>query len=144
MRFLKPHHIEWITSTATLERQVSLSLTDRCRDFLREWSGVHMNPTLLRQVYKKKGIKKKKYRFFKDPRKKDPAKYRRDLLTMRRQLTRARHEGYRFIYLDECMFSRKTLPDTEWARPNENVRVDQANLDEPTLALLSAVSKEKG
>ena len=34
--------------------------------------------------------------------------------------------------------------DTEWALPGENVRVDEARLSEPTLALLSGISKERG
>ena len=42
------------------------------------------------------------------------------------------------------MFTRSTLPDTEWARPGENMAVDVAMKDEPTLALLAGVSKEKG
>ena len=56
----------------------------------------------------------------------------------------ARNDGYRIIYLDETMFTRKTVADLEWALPGENVRVDEAKLNEPTLALLSAISKEKG
>jgi len=42
------------------------------------------------------------------------------------------------------MFTRTTLPDTEWALPGENMRVDVSMKDEPTLALLAGVSKEKG
>ena len=42
------------------------------------------------------------------------------------------------------MFTRKTCPDTEWSLPKENMAVDVKYLDEPTLALLGGVSKEKG
>ena len=42
------------------------------------------------------------------------------------------------------MFTRKTVRDMEWTRPKENVRIDESPLNEPTLALLSAISKEKG
>ena len=42
------------------------------------------------------------------------------------------------------MFTRSTLPDTEWALPGENMKVDVAMKNEPTLALLAGVSKEKG
>ena len=56
----------------------------------------------------------------------------------------ARNDGYRIVYLDETVFTRKTLVDTEWALPKKNVSVDEALLYEPTLALLSAISKEKG
>ena len=63
---------------------------------------------------------------------------------MKRELTKAKNEGYRFIYIDETCFTRKTCSDTEWTRPKENMAVDVAMLDEPTLALLCGISKEKG
>ena len=56
----------------------------------------------------------------------------------------ARNDGYRIVYLDETMFTRKTVADTEWSLPGQNIRIDEALLNEPTLALLSAISKEKG
>ena len=34
---------------------------------------------------------------------------------MKRELTKAQNAGYRIIYLDETMFTRKTCPDTEWS-----------------------------
>ena len=48
------------------------------------------------------------------------------------------------VYLDETMVTRKTVPLTEYCLPKENMTVDMARLDEPTLALLSAISKERG
>ena len=56
----------------------------------------------------------------------------------------ARNDGYRIIYLDETMFTRKTVAEAEWTLLKENVQVDEAKLNEPTLALLSAISKERG
>ena len=63
---------------------------------------------------------------------------------MKRQLTLARKDFYRIVYLDEKMFTRSTVPKSEWILPKDNLRVDQDKLKEPTLALLSAISKEKG
>ena len=63
---------------------------------------------------------------------------------MKRQLTKAKNDGYRIVYLDETMFTRKTVADAEWSRPKENMAVDVKHLDEPTLALLCGISKEKG
>ena len=48
------------------------------------------------------------------------------------------------MYIDETCFTRKTVSDTEWTRPKENIAVDVAMLEEPTLALLCGISKEKG
>ena len=103
-----------------------------------------MNRTLLRKVYQLHGIKKKKIRWVKVPKEQDPDKSRQLLTTMKRKLTRARNEGCRLVYIDETMFTRKTCPDTEWAPKKSNMQVDTAKLDEPTLALLCGISKEKG
>ena len=59
-------------------------------------------------------------------------------------MTKAKNDGYRIIYIDETMFTRKTVADAEWSRPKENMAVDVARLEEPTLALLCGISKEKG
>ena len=63
---------------------------------------------------------------------------------MKRELAKVRKDGYKIVYLDETMFTRKTCPDTEWCRPNENMAVDLAKLEEPTLAVLCGISKEVG
>ena len=63
---------------------------------------------------------------------------------MKQQITKARNAGFRFIYIDETCFTRKTVADAEWTRPKENIAVDVAMLEEPTLALLCGISKENG
>ena len=89
-------------------------------------------------------IKKKKIRWHKVPKEYDPDKAKQQLTTMKRELTKAKNAGYRIVYIDETMFTRKTCPDTEWAKAKENMAVDLAKLEEPTLALLAGISKEKG
>ena len=74
-----------------------------------------MNATLLRQIYRMKKIKKKKLRWYKQPKNPDAAQTDRELARMKRELTKARREGYRIIYLDETCFTRKTLRDLEWS-----------------------------
>ena len=54
-----------MTSADTLKRQTGLSLADRCKAFQREFPAPPMNMSLLRKVYAKHGIRKKKYQFFK-------------------------------------------------------------------------------
>ena len=136
--------MQWLTSNATLRAQTALSLKDRSQHFMREHPAAHMNPTLLREVYRRQGIKKKKLRWYKYDKNATEAEIRRDLARMKRQITMATNDGYRLVYLDETMFTRKTLRLEEWSKPKENVRVDEALLKEPTLALLSAISKERG
>ena len=63
---------------------------------------------------------------------------------MKRQLTMARRDNFRIVFCDEKMFTRSSVPKSEWTLPKENIRIDQDKLKEPTLALLSGISKEKG
>ena len=76
-----------------------------------------MNPTLYRQVYRINGIKKKKYRWYKVDKNATEQSKRMDLARMKRQLTMARNDGYKIVYLDETVFTRRTPNDTEWALP---------------------------
>ena len=103
-----------------------------------------MNPALLRQIYKMHRIEKRKLRWYKTPKELDPEKAEKLLAKMKRELAKAKKDGYRVVYIDETMFTRKTCPDKEWCLPNQNMAVDLAKLEEPTLALLCGVSKEKG
>ena len=63
---------------------------------------------------------------------------------MKRQLEKAKKDGYRIIYIDETMFTRASVPNKEYSLRNKNVKVDKATINEPTLALLSGISKENG
>ena len=63
---------------------------------------------------------------------------------MKRLLTRARNDGYRIVYLDETFFTRSTVPKAEYCLKGQNVAADLVHMTEPTLAVLSAISKEKG
>ena len=144
IRFLKDHEIKWITSSNTLRQQTALSLKERSDHFLREFPSAHMNPTLLRQIYLKYRIKKKKLRWYKVAPEQDEEEKKRALAKMKRALAKAKRDHYRIIYLDECMFTRKTVADSEWALPGQNLSLEEKKLNEPTLALLSGISKERG
>ena len=90
------------------------------------------------------GVKKKKFRWFKVPKKKNEHGTAIMKGKMKSALAKAKAEGYRIIYLDETCFTRKTMLDMEWALPGENVTLDVAKINEPCLALLAAISKGKG
>ena len=59
---------------------------------------------------------------------------------MKRELHKAKKDGYRIIYIDETMFTRKTVTKVEYCLPEHNMKADIASLDEPTLAVLSGTS----
>jgi hypothetical protein len=43
---------------------------------------------------------------------------------MKRELAKAKKDGFRLIYLDECMFTRATVLTTEYCLPKQNVTLD--------------------
>ena len=63
---------------------------------------------------------------------------------MKRQLTRAKNDGYRVVYLDKTCFTRTTMPKQEYCHQGKNMAADLAHLVGPTLVVLAAISKEKG
>ena len=71
-----------------------MSLKDRSAQFQREFPSAHINPTLLRLVYQKHGIKLKVLKWTKQAKDPDPEGDRRWLINMKRQLTRAKNEGF--------------------------------------------------
>ena len=119
-------------------------MADRAKDFKREFPTASANATLLRQVYARAKIKKKRLKWIKLPKDYDEAKQRQELSTMKALITKAKNAGFRLVYLDETMVTRKTVEHSEWSLPKQNVRVDAALLNEPTLAVLAAISKERG
>ena len=81
---MKEHEIKWLTNIDTLKQQTVLSLKDRSTEFQRQFPAAHMNPTLLRLVYRKHGINLKKIRWYKTPKEQDPAAVQQKLTTMKR------------------------------------------------------------
>ena len=87
-----------------------MSLADRSQHFRKEFPSAKINPTLLRQVYRLHHIKKKKLKWYKEQKNADHRKNRRLLTTMKGLLTRAKNSGFRIVYIDETMITRKAVP----------------------------------
>ena len=83
-----------------------------------------MNPTLLAQVYKRHKIYKRAISYTKSPKGMDEAQYRQELTRIKRELTRRKNQGYRIVYADETMFTRKCIPLKEYCLPKNNVNFD--------------------
>ena len=56
-------------------------------------------------------IEKRKLRWYKSPKEQDPDKVEKLLAKMKRDLAKAKKDGFRIVYLDETMFTRKACPD---------------------------------
>ena len=103
-----------------------------------------MGYTLLSKVYKMHGVKKRTITWKKKANVRTEEEYKREKKKLLRQLKKARKDGYRIIYLDEAMFTKSALPKTEYCLPKQNLNIDKSQTNEPAMALLSGISKEKG
>ena len=66
----------------------------------------------------------------------------REKTKMIRALKKAKKDGYKIIFIDETVFTRSTVPRTEYCLPHRNVTVDKNWINEPTMAVLSGISRE--
>ena len=60
-------------------------------------------------------------KWFKRAKEHDEAKYNRELAAMKTWLTRSKNEGFKLVFLDECMLTRKTVMGTEYTLPKSNM-----------------------
>ena len=103
-----------------------------------------MNATLLTRVYREHSVKRRRIKWIKQAREDKSAQYARDKGKMIAALKRARRDGFRVIYIDETVFTRSTVPRTEYCLPEQNMTADKSWVNEPTVAVLSGISREKG
>ena len=103
-----------------------------------------MNYTLLSQVYRMHKVKRRRIKWEKRAREQDDSNYVQEKKKMIRALKRAKKDGFKIIYIDETVFTRSTVPRTEYCLQNRNVTVDKNWINEPTMAVLSGISREKG
>ena len=63
---------------------------------------------------------------------------------MKAELDQARDDGYKIIFIDETMLTRKAVQKFEWSKKKENAVVDEKLLQDKTRALLMGISHEEG
>ena len=144
MHFLKPHEVRWLVDAETLRLQTGLSIEQRVKHFRRQFPEAKLNCTLLSRVYRENGVKRRRIKWEKRAREQNNGNYGRDKARMIRDLKKAKRDGYRVVYIDETVFTRSTVPRTEYCLPKANVTVDKSWINEPTVAVLSGISRDKG
>ena len=63
---------------------------------------------------------------------------------MKQSLTELKNEHYRIIYLDEAVFTTKTIRKTEYTPNRKPLRVEQRLVNQPCYALIFSISAENG
>ena len=103
-----------------------------------------MNRTLLSKIYRNHNIKKRKITWKKKVNNKSQEEIKREKSKLLKQIEKIRKQGYRIIFIDETMFTKSAVPKIEYCLPSENLNIDKSKANEPAMALLSGISKEKG
>ena len=83
-----------------------------------------MNYTLLTKVYNLHGIKKKRIKWIKVTKDKPVEVSVKEKNKMVREQRKVKQQGYKVVYIDETMFTRRSVPTKEYCLPSKNMTVD--------------------
>ena len=144
IKFVSEAMNDYIVSETTLLEQAGLSLVERCLQINRLHPFPPLNPTLLRRIYRRIGVKKKAINYNKFCKPGMEEQLPQLMKNQKKLLDDAKAEGRQILYIDETMFTRKAIKKLEWARKHENAEVDEKLLNDRTYALLMGISEERG
>jgi hypothetical protein len=63
---------------------------------------------------------------------------------MKERLDQAKNEGLKIIYVDEAMFTFKTMPAKTWSAPYNNLKIVESQFRMKSQALVCGISEEDG
>ena len=115
MRFLSNEHIEYLKSPDILQLWSGKSLQLRCVLFHRHFGNHRINPTLLRKFYALHKIRSKHVKFTKEINPDKEHEYEEWRVDLKDKIASLKNEGYKIIYLDEALFTSKTIKKTDYS-----------------------------
>lgn len=89
-------------------------------------------------------IKKKVVRNTKLPNKPMLEKLVMQAHDFQQEISMAIEMGWKLVFIDECMVTKRTLPTHDWSRKKENALIDLSKIDTDPIAIVGAVSREDG
>ena len=63
---------------------------------------------------------------------------------MKQRINKLKGDGYKIIYLDECIFTTKTIQTSDYTNKNYKHRIPLAKVNQTAYALILAISEEEG
>ena len=91
--------------------------------FHRHFGNHRINPTLLRKVYAMHKVKNKKVKFVKHINPEKEVEYEQWRLDIKARIEQLKADHYRIIYLDESVFTTKTIRVKEYTHKREPLRI---------------------
>ena len=98
----------------------------------------------LYQIYRRGGIKQKRIKMTKLLNPKKEKKTNECLLQAYSKLKIEHTQGTLIIYLDEVMFTIRSINSSEFSNRYENIRIDFGGIHIKTTAVIAAITKEHG
>lgn len=93
---------------------------------LRTWfTNIKINPTLLCAIYRKCKIKRRRVRIEKRAKLHKPMNQAELIIELHTKVDHFISTGVKMIYIDESLFTRNTLPATEYALPKEYIQLEE-------------------
>jgi hypothetical protein len=112
--------------------------------FKRKYPYAHITIYKLRKLYREQRIKKKSVRISKVPNYRTLTRTQDDILDLYDDLSAAIGWNYRVVMLDEMMITKRTFPTHDWAKLHSNTKMDWSQMNNEPVAVLGAVSRERG
>ena len=112
--------MDYVASPETLVKMTGRTLEERVKMWKRYFPGVKRTVYHLRNVYKPKGVKKRKIVKAKIISPEQEIRIRDQAIETRERLDQLKAEGYSICYLDECCTTKSTMPTHEWTPRNHS------------------------
>ena len=144
VRMLDQEHYEFLLNPRILERWAGLTMKQRTIMFHRQFTDKRIAVTSLRRLYLKNGVRSKKVR----QEKVMPEQTRQNFVQKSRSLVedieQAKREGRLIVYIDEILFSKRSIKLREWAKKNSNLTVNQEDVYVGFRSVIASMTEEHG
>ena len=141
---LSEKQIAWLIDQGTLERQIGMSLKERCAHFISKNPDRTLSASRLQRIYAKNLVRKKDIKVTKVTNSRQRRRIRRQAKECWAQVQSCASRGFRILCLDEMMVTKSTIQRREWSSKGNRFEVDHAKFSETAVAALASVSAEMG
>ena len=100
-------------------------MKERCLLFHRHFGNHRINPTLLRKFYVVHKIKSKRIKFTKHIEPSREVEYENWRQDIKAKIADLKSKHYRIVYLDETLFTTKTIPSKDYTPAYKPHRIPQ-------------------
>ena len=136
--------MSYIQDKKILLKQAALSIPERAMLFNKRFRIKSMTTRILRRLYREYGITRKKVKRTKLLNDSQLPKQKVEMLTRIQEVSNLRKQGYDIVYVDEVMFTKKTILEHTWSNRYGPLKYDMSSLSTEPLACCVAVSERYG